>query len=173
MAVPSGHMRYNKGVTKPSPFDALTVRILPVDHPDAQTLSDAQQRELGSIFGFDDLNRLDPVPFTHPGGAFVVVYDGDDLVACGGVSALSALPGHAEIKRMYTVPDRRRQGVSRWLVTVLEDHARILGYSRIGLETGSTMTWAISLYTGMGYLPIPTYPPYIGNGYSICFAKDL
>jgi GNAT superfamily N-acetyltransferase len=74
---------------------------------------------------------------------------------------------------MYTVPDRRRQGVSRWLVTVLEDHARILGYSRIGLETGSTMTWAISLYTGRGYLPIPTYPPYIGNGYSVCFAKDL
>ncbi|NBX46730.1 MAG: hypothetical protein EBT22_05900 [Chloroflexi bacterium] len=90
-------MRYNKGVTKPSSFDALTVRMLPVDHPDAQTLSDAQQRELGSIFGFDDLNRLDPVPFTNPGGAFVVVYDGDDLVACGGVSALSALPGHAEI----------------------------------------------------------------------------
>ena len=166
-------MRYNNGVTNQCLLDALTVRILPVDHPDAQALSDAQQRELGSVFGFDALNRLDPVPFTHPDGAFVVIYDGPDLVACGGVSALSALPGHAEIKRMYTVPDRRRQGISRWLVTVLEDHARTLGYRRIGLETGNTMTWAIALYAGMGYQPIPTYHPYIGNGYSVCFAKDL
>ncbi len=166
-------MRYNNGMTNRTALDGLTVRILPVDHPDSQALSDAQQRELGSIFGFAGLNRLDPVPFTHPHGAFVVVYDGPDLVACGGVSPLSALPGHAEIKRMYTVPARRRQGISRWLVTVLEDLARSLGYRRIGLETGNTMTWAIALYAGMGYLPVPTYPPYIGNGYSVCFAKEL
>ena len=62
--------------------------------------------------------------------------------------------GVAEIKRMYVVPDARRQGLGRRLLEELEEKARELGYARIRLDTGARQPHAQAMYERAGYHPI-------------------
>jgi ribosomal protein S18 acetylase RimI-like enzyme len=41
------------------------------------------------------------------------------------------------------------------------------------LETGPLSTAAIGLYRRAGYGEIPLYGKYVGESYSVCFAKPL
>ena len=58
-----------------------------------------------------------------PGGAFLLLREGDEPVACGGLRTLDAAAGSGEIKRMYVVPAARRRGHARRLLGALEDAA--------------------------------------------------
>jgi GNAT superfamily N-acetyltransferase len=79
----------------------------------------------------------------------------------------------AEIKRMYTAPTARRQGVSRSLLVRLEATAAELGYRRIQLETGLAQPEAMALYESHGWRRITPYGHYQHSPQSVCFAKDL
>ena len=57
-----------------------------------------------------------------------MLYADGKPVAGGGVKRDD--DGVAEIKRMYVVPEARRQGLGRRLLEALEDAARELGYAR-------------------------------------------
>src|SRR4051794_7421065 len=104
-----------------------------------------------------------------PGGAFLVIYENGDAIACGGVKQLE--PGLAEIKRMYVAPRARRRGHARRLLVALEDAARALGHTRVRLDTGARQPEAHALYESAGYRAIPDYN---GNAYATYwFEKDL
>jgi GNAT superfamily N-acetyltransferase len=132
-------------------------RRLPGDHPDALALAQAMFDEIGRLYAFGD----DPGPsatpqdFSPPGGGFVALYEDGRAVAGGGVKQLE--PGVGEIKRMYVVPDRRGAGLSRALLTALEDLARDLGYDRVRLDTGVHQHAALHLYRSAGYSEIDDY----------------
>ena len=160
-------------VQVPSRSVAVTLRLVRVDTPDARTLQEAQQAELGESFGFRGFALADPPQFRSPRGAFLVAYDGDVAVACGGICPLGALPGTAEVKRMYTVPPYRRQGIGVRILRSLEVEALALGYRAAALETGTVMHWAVALYEGQGYSQIPLYPPYLASTHSTCLGKAL
>ena len=64
-------------------------------------------------------------------------------VGCGGVAFYD---GFAEVKRMYTRPTARRQGVAAALLRRLEDEARGEGHSVLRLETGMYQAEAIGFY---------------------------
>jgi GNAT superfamily N-acetyltransferase len=55
------------------------------------------------------------------------------------------------------VPEARRRGHARRLLTALEDAARALGYERVRLDTGARQPHARALYTSAGFKPIPDY----------------
>jgi GNAT superfamily N-acetyltransferase len=104
-----------------------------------------------------------------PGGAFLVIYDDGEAIACGGVKRLA--PGLGELKRMYVAPHARRRGHARRLLTALEDAARRRGHTRLRLDTGSRQPEARALYESAGYVAIPDYN---GNAYaSFWFEKTL
>lgn len=149
------------------------LRMVAVDHPDARRLQEAQQAELGAFFGFRGFALADPPQFRTPRGTFLVAYAADDAVACGGICPLDALPGTAEVKRMFTVPTHRRRGLGVRILRALEAEARALGYAAAALETGTVMHWAVALYEGEGYARVPLYPPYLASGHSTCLAKSL
>lgn len=153
--------------------EAVRLRLVRVDAPDARTLQEAQQAELGELFGFRGFALADLPQFTSPRGAFLVAYDEDVPVACGGICPLAALPGTAEVKRMYTVPSYRRRGIGVRILRSLEAEARALGYKATALETGTVMHWAVALYDGEGYSRIALYPPYLASGHSACLGKTL
>ena len=63
------------------------LRLVGVDHPDARHLQEAQQAELGELFGFRGFALADPPQFRVPLGAFLVVYTDGEAIACGGSAA--------------------------------------------------------------------------------------
>lgn len=79
-----------------------------------------------------------------------------------------------ELKRMYVAPSVRGQGIGRALVDALEGEARLLGITRIVLETGTRLAAAIRLYETMGYTRIPLFGEYVlSPETSVCFGKTL
>jgi putative acetyltransferase len=78
---------------------------------------------------------------------FVARVDGV-AVGCGGVALDD---GFAEVKRMYTRPTARRQGVATGLLRRLEDEARGAGYSTLRLETGMYQDEANAFYSREGF----------------------
>ena len=109
--------------------------------------------------------------FEPPDGSFVVGWEGEEPVACGGVIRYDETT--AEIRRMYVAPAARGRGLSRLVLAALEDEARELGYSFIRLETGDRQPEAVKLYASSAFEPIPRYGPFVDDPRSLCFEKRL
>ncbi|MEV4483665.1 GNAT family N-acetyltransferase [Micromonospora coxensis] len=145
----------------------MLIESRPATDPEIDTLVVAQQRELREADGGLD----GQVTVTHDDIRYLAVVDDGRAVACGGIQSLDATTG--EVKRMYVRPAYRGRGIARQLLTALEELAFQQGHSVVCLETGVYLPAAIALYTSCGYEPIPVYGEYVGNPYSVCFAKRL
>lgn len=102
-----------------------------------------------------DMPKAGAAELGPPGGTFLVGYRDDSPVCGGGVKRLP--DGACEIKRMYVVPQARRQGVARVLLHALEDAARELGYRVVRLDTGPRQPHAEQLYASEGYRTIGNF----------------
>ena len=142
-------------------------------------LVEAQWRDLLDRYGVaaadqDKIPNPDVVVADHlapPDGIFLVAWIDDVAVACGGVRRHDATT--AEVKRMYVIPDARRRGISRVVLTELEVRARAIGYTRLVLETGTRQPEAMALYESAGYESITPYGPRSDASFSRCYAKSL
>jgi GNAT superfamily N-acetyltransferase len=139
----------------------------------AQALVTALGTELlGRYEGFDGSGEEpSPSDFEPPDGAFLVGWEAEEPVACGGVCRYDETT--AELRRMYVRPDARGRGLSRTLLGALEEEARGLGYAFVRLETGDRQPEAIGLYVSSGYLPIPRFGPFADDERSVCLEKRL
>lgn len=145
----------------------MLIESRPCTDPEIDALVDAQQRELREADGGLD----GQVTVTHDDIRYLAVVVDGRAVACGGIQSLDPVTG--ELKRMYVRPAYRGRGIARQLLTALEELAFQRGHSVVCLETGVYLPAAIGLYTSCGYEPIPVYGEYVGNPYSVCFAKRL
>ncbi|KAB1931863.1 GNAT family N-acetyltransferase [Micromonospora sp. ALFpr18c] len=145
----------------------MLIESRPATDPEIAALLVAQQRELREADGGLDGQVFVP----HDDVRYLAVVVNGRAVACGGLQALDAATG--EVKRMYVRPAYRGRGIARQLLAALEECAFRQGHSVVCLETGTYLPAAIGLYTSCGYEPIPVYGEYVGNPYSVCFAKRL
>ena len=90
--------------------------------------------------------------FDGPAAAWLVVYEDDRAVACGGLRPLR--PGVGEIKRMFVTADARGRGHGRLLLAKLEGLARATGCERVRLLTTEVLREARALYRSAGYRPV-------------------
>ena len=90
--------------------------------------------------------------FGGPGTAWLVMYEDDRPVACGGLRPVE--PGIGEIKRMFVTAGARGRGHARVLLGELEDLARAEGFERVRLLTTEVLREARALYSSVGYRPI-------------------
>ena len=135
------------------------IRSNPLD-PRAQPLIDDLICEYDSRYGdlFDrdgaevELNRYPPEVFAPPSGNFMLLLrDGGTI----GGGAFKLYDEHtAELKRIWTRRDLRRQGLARKVIVRLEELALAQGYSRIFLTTGFRQPEATDLYLENGYRPL-------------------
>ncbi|MEQ8623321.1 MAG: GNAT family N-acetyltransferase [Vicingaceae bacterium] len=114
---------------------------------------------------YDQFNRIDSL------NQVVIAYENNNAVGCGAIKAFS--PDAVEIKRMFTLPERRGKGIASKILMELERWARELKYKKCVLETGIKQTEAIQLYHKKGYELIPNYGQYKGVKNSRCFEKLL
>ncbi len=90
-----------------------------------------------------------------PSGLFLVAYEEDRPVGCGGIKRLSETA--AELKRLYVIPQVRKRGLAHSLIAALEDGARHAGYRVLRLDTGSKQPAALKLFRSLGYSEIDDY----------------
>jgi GNAT superfamily N-acetyltransferase len=99
-----------------------------------------------------EMTRYPPERFAPPEGAFVLLLR--DGVAIAGGAFKSHGPDTAEIKRMWTDENHRREGLALKVLAELEAQARRQGYRRTYLTTGFRQTPAVALYRNAGYTPL-------------------
>ena len=152
----------------------IEIRRAALNSPDAARLIAALNTELTATFPEPGATHfsLTGAQIGVGEGAFLVAYLDDVAVGCGAVRRLDEAT--AELKRMYVDPSVRGRGIGRALVEALEREARLLGVTRVVLETGTRLALAIKLYTGMGYARIPLFGEYLSSpDTSLCFGKSL
>lgn len=154
---------------------AMKTSIRSADPADrvSQVLVRAMEAEVEAVYADDDGSihsvGASPEAMSPPDGDFLVVYEGERPVGCGGIKRLDART--CEVKRMYILPELRGAGLAGLLLEALGSRAIELGYTRSCLDTGARQPGAKHLYERAGYVEIPDYN---GNTQaSFWFEKDL
>lgn len=99
-----------------------------------------------------EILRYPAEAFAPPLGDFLLLRRGDETIAGGAF--MSHDDETAELKRIWTRDDLRRQGLARQIVLALEEAAAELCYTRAYLTTGFRQPEATSLYLSLGYRPL-------------------
>lgn len=89
--------------------------------------------------------------YLPPRGTFVVLERDGEIIAMGAYKALDAET--AELKRIWTRSDLRRQGLALQVLVELERRAELAGYQGVFLTTGFRQPEAVRLYLSHGYQP--------------------
>ena len=127
--------------------------------------ADLAQRDGADHSFYSQFNKIDKIKYA------VVAYEDNIPVGCGAIKEYN--PDAMEVKRMYTLPANRGQGVASRILKELEIWATELSYARCLLETGKRQPEAIELYKKNGYRLIPNYGQYAGIENSVCFEKGI
>ena len=140
------------------------------ENPDFQNLVKQLDSYLAMMDGeehgfYDQYNKIDMLKNC------VVIFDNDEAVACGAIKELDTKS--MEVKRMFTLPEKRGKGLASAILRELETWSKELGYEKTVLETGKKQVEAVALYNKCGYKIVPNYGQYIGVANSVCFEKIL
>jgi len=98
---------------------------------------------------------------------------GGEIAGCGALKELSSK--HGEIKSMRTAKAFLRQGIAAKLLQHIIDHAKVRGYNRLSLETGTPEAFepARALYKRFGFVECQPFGDYIEDPYSIFYTLEL
>ena len=130
--------------------------------PEIAAFLDEHVQQMRSITPVEAAYALDLDGLRRPEVTFWSVLDGDTLVGCAAIKRLDA--DHAELKSMRTAPARQRTGIAGRLLGHVITEARILGFTRLNLETGTADFFrpARMLYEKFGFAycaPFADYRP--------------
>lgn len=148
----------------------ITFNRTSFSNPDLQKLIAELDKEFVVRYPFIENIRI-PFNLLNEAARVVVAYDHTTPIACGAFRPVDETT--IEIKRMYTVPSYRNQGIGKKILFELEHWARRDGFSVSILETGINQPEAISAYEKSGYTRIANFPPYVDVKESICMRKYL
>ena len=138
----------------------LEFRACPVDEEPAAALAQGMRDEIAALYDGLELDspqmpKAGPKELGAPGGTFIVGFEDDVPVCCGGFKPLP--DGACEIKKMFVVTEARGRGVARALLVELEQRARELGYTVVRLDTGPRQRRAQRMYERAGYAAIANF----------------
>jgi GNAT superfamily N-acetyltransferase len=137
----------------------MEMRYVRIGDPEVEPLLTGLTHEYDTRYGdHAEMLRTSEDEFDPPWGLFIVVLDGPTTACGGGFRRFDMAT--CEVKRMWTHPDYRRQGLAVSVLSVLEDAACQAGYTRLILETGHRQPEAEALYVGRGYQRIAFYGHY-------------
>ncbi len=93
--------------------------------------------------------------YGEPGGAIFLITKGELLCGCVAIRRLTDVT--AELKRMYIIPQCRKQGMAESLLAEAIAFASQKNYQFINLDTLDNMLPAITLYKKFGFCEIGAY----------------
>ena len=130
----------------------------------------------------DNMHELSPPESVHaldldkmrsPDITFWTVWEGAQLLGCGALKQLT--PIHGEVKSMRTPKSLRRRGAGRAVLAHVMGEARLRGYRRVSLETGSFEAFqpAQALYASAGFTPCGPFGDYTDDPNSVFMTLEL
>lgn len=128
------------------------------DYVTASKLFTEYVQQLGVDLSFQNFNdELDTlsVMYAKPYGVLSLAWEKDVPIGCFGIRKLEN--SICELKRMYIREEWRGFGYGKQLIKKAIELAARLGYSKMRLDTLSTMTSAIKLYSQAGFYEIEPY----------------
>ncbi len=106
--------------------------------------------------GFEEELRGLPGKYAPPEGRLLLAYSDNILSGCIALRKLET--DICEMKRLYLRENTRGKGLGKMLIEKLIDEARLIGYSKMRLDTyPPKMAKAVKLYESQGFRPIPAY----------------
>ena len=130
-------------------------------------------RDMKSVSPPESKHALDLDGLRKPEITFWTVWKDNRLIGCGAIKELDA--DHAEIKSMRTDAEYRGSGVASKLLEHILKEARLRGYRRISLETGSMPFFkpARNLYAKYGFVNCAPFSTYKEDPNSVFMTKKL
>lgn len=132
-----------------------TTPLHPLAQPLVEQLTWEYATRYGSQFGEPpgaEMSRYPAELFAPPDGNFVLLLRDGRPIAGGAFKRYDERT--AEMKRIWTHSDFRRQGLARRIVAEVEAQAVRQGYGKIYLTTGFRQPEAKGLYLETGYTPL-------------------
>ena len=128
--------------------------IIHVDDParaDVMELLEEHLRNMYELSPPESVHALDVRKLKTPDITFWTAREGSLLLGCGALKELDAK--HGEVKSMRTPAALRRRGAGRAMIDHIISQARLRGYERLSLETGSHEAFepAQRLYKSVGF----------------------
>lgn len=129
--------------------------------------------EMHTLSPRESVHALDLEKLRDPSITFWTAWEGDQLLGCGALKALSATEG--EIKSMRTPAAARGRGAGRAILLHILSEARSRGYTRINLETGSLPAFvpAHRLYESEGFKQCGPFGEYRADRHSVFMTLEL
>src|SRR5690348_585063 len=128
------------------------------DTTDAILLITDLEAQLDPLYPRESRHGLSVEQLLAQDVAFFLLRTHGEPAGCGGVKLFGTEYG--EVKRMYTRPAFRGQGLAKAMLDHLADYARVQGVGLLRLETGIHQHEAIGLYEGFGFRRIGPFGDY-------------
>ena len=148
--------------------------------PRSRALREAMDAETFGLYaeGFAAMDpvlraKVDTALHTDQADLVEVVIATEDGVDLGHAALRHLAAGGYEVKKVFVAPAARGRGLSRILMSAIEDVAREKGETRIVLQTGPKQLEAIALYASTGYEHIAEFGPYVGLSDMVYMGKNL
>lgn len=153
-----------------------TTPLDPLAQPLVQELTSEYDSRYGEFYQQDgsprEMDKYPPELFSPAqGGNFVLLLRHGQVVAGGAFKRYDE--DTAELKRVWTHSQWRRQGLARLVMVELEAQVQRQGYRRIYLTTGFRQPEAVGLYLGHGYSALFDRAAPAGTYRSLPFEKRL
>jgi putative acetyltransferase len=121
----------------------------------------------------ESIHALNIDRLRKPEITFWTAWDDGDLLGCGALKELDSR--HGEIKSMRTSRSHRKTGVATSLLNHIVEQAKLRGYKRLSLETGSVGAFepARRLYIKSGFKYCGPFADYVKDCYSVFLTREL
>lgn len=151
----------------------LTIEVDDLARPEVHALLTDHLADMHATSPIESVHALDLDALRAPGVTFWTAWDGATLVGCAALKELA--PDRGEIKSMRTADVARGRGIGARLLTFVLDEARLRGYRRLSLETGSQAFFAPArrLYARHGFLDCPPFGDYSLDPNSVFMTREL
>ena len=121
----------------------------------------------------ESIHALGLEKLRSPEVTFWSAWEGKELLGCGALKELDS--GHGEVKSMRTSSQHLRKGVARRMLQHIIDEAKLRGYRRLSLETGSMDAFvpARKLYADFGFHYCEPFADYRKDPNSVFMTKEF
>ncbi|MEK8052848.1 GNAT family N-acetyltransferase [Ideonella sp. DXS22W] len=149
----------------------MHIALEPADQPDVIALINALDDYQKPLYPAESHHGIDIAALSRPEVIFAVARDATGgAVACGAIVLCAE---YGELKRMFTLPSQRGQGVAARILALLQHSAVARGCRHLMLETGPLQPEALAFYARQGFVRRGPFGDYWDDPHSVFMEKTL